>query len=219
MARSGTRTTLEKARYFLDRAVAAEADPRSSRIAYTADLEAAIIYGDATWDHLSAEFSRNPKYDAWKDKQYGALKKQPLFLFMSEGGKRGTPKSSIGLRHYFLHVGGNRLTLTETVQIVIAAYARVSCDAVIIRGQPWYRRSPKILWADAIAPIRAWARDIRQEIAARRPPVSQRGPAIRDEHTYYFDDPAWNSQPAREIVRQYLDLMEQVINRAENDLT
>ena len=38
MGRSIARDTLEKARYFLDRAVAAEADPQSPRTAYTANL-------------------------------------------------------------------------------------------------------------------------------------------------------------------------------------
>jgi hypothetical protein len=112
MVRSIARDTLEKARYFLDRAVAAEADPQSPRIAYTANLEAAIIFGDAVWDHLRAEFARVPKYDAWKEIRYEGLRKQPLFLFISEGGKQGQSKNKIALRQFLMHIEG-RTTPTQ----------------------------------------------------------------------------------------------------------
>jgi hypothetical protein len=112
MGRSIARDTLEKARYFLDRAVAAEADPQSPRIAYSANLEAAIIHGDAVWDHLKAEFARAPKYDAWREIRYDGLRNQPLFLFMSEERKPEQPRNKIGLHQFFMHIGENRLTLS-----------------------------------------------------------------------------------------------------------
>jgi hypothetical protein len=124
MGRSIARDTLEKARYFLDRAVAAEADPQSPRIAYTAYLEAAIIFGDAVWDHLRAEFARLPEYDAWREIRYDGLRKQPLFLFISEGGKPGQPRNKIGLRQFLMHIGGNRLTLSVAVSALFGASAK-----------------------------------------------------------------------------------------------
>jgi hypothetical protein len=70
MARSIAGSTLEKARYFLHQAAAAEADLASPRIAYAANLEAAIIYGHAVWDHLRSEFRHHPKYKVWCDHRY-----------------------------------------------------------------------------------------------------------------------------------------------------
>jgi hypothetical protein len=88
VADSEARSTLEKARYFLGRAVAAEADYTSLRIAYTANLEAAIIYGHAVWDHLRAEFGRHQQYKTWCEKHLSELRVKPLFQFISFAGKR-----------------------------------------------------------------------------------------------------------------------------------
>jgi hypothetical protein len=79
VADSEARSTLEKARYFLGRAVAAEADYTSLRIAYTANLEAAIIYGHAVWDHLRAEFGRHQQYKTWCEKHLSELRVKPFF--------------------------------------------------------------------------------------------------------------------------------------------
>ena len=210
MARSIARDTLEKARYFLDRAVAAEADPQSPRIAYTANIEAAIIHGHAVWDHLKAEFARVPKYDAWKEIRYDGLRN----LFMSEDGK-GQPKNKIGLRQFLMHIGGDRLTLWGAVSVLLTISGKLSVRTVVIRGQPWYRRSPRILCGDAVSPIREWLGKVRQEFVTWRARAPEKEGTGNVEHTFYFDDPNWNTQPAREVVRQYLDLMEQEVDAAE----
>jgi hypothetical protein len=189
-------------------------------IAYTANLEAAIIFGDAVWDHLRAEFARVPKYDAWKEIRYEGLRKQPLFLFISEGGKQGQSKNKIALRQFLMHIGGNRLTLSVALDVLLTASGKLSVRMVVLRGQPWYRRSPRVLWDDAVRPIREWLSNLRQEFATRRSsPTPQEQRTANVEHTFYFDDPNRNTQPAREVVRQYLELMEREVDEVEKNFT
>jgi hypothetical protein len=168
---------------------------------------------------LGLEFARVPKYDAWKEIRYEGLRKRPLFLFISEGGKQGQTKNKIGLRQFLMHIGGNRLTLSVALSVLLTMSGKVSVRTVVIRGQPWYRRSPRILWGDAVRPIREWLGKVRQEFAARSARAPAKEGTTNVEHTFYFDDPNWNTQPAREIVRQYLDLMEREVDEAEKKFT
>lgn len=217
MARSIASNTLEKARYFLHQAAAAEADLASPRIAYAANLEAAIIYGHAVWDHLRSEFRHHPKYKVWCDHRYTNLNANHLFQFMSERGGRTKPSVQIGRRHSLVHRGGEHITLTTAVHIMDHVNVRDSLSVVIRRAEPWYRRPPRIIYHDLTYPLRQCLYKLRNEFAARRAKASTPPSSVSVTKAYYFDDLNWNSQPAREVVRQYLDLMEQEIAAAEGE--
>ena len=116
------------------------------------------------------------------------------------------------------------------VHKVITASARaiavvsVVVEARVIRGKPWYRRSPTILWQDFHAammrPIRKWLR--HHEIARQRA-QDQEQPSRQATECFYFDDPQWRhrlapewrNRPALELLREYLDRLEEIVNAAE----
>ena len=104
---------------FLGEAASIEAQHIPSRLAFAAKLEAAITNGHAVWDHLCTEFSRLPGFHAWKQTRRAALEAEPVFRFISEPGKRGTPKNRIGMRHRLAHFGGDFFMLMNAVRIVI----------------------------------------------------------------------------------------------------
>lgn len=134
------REAIEKARYFLSQAEIAERDPEISRaqLPYIANLEAAIICGRSTLDHLKNEFASKSGYRQWHDAEWRRLETYPLFIFLTDR------------RHWIVHRAAENVSLTFNVSIVMSASLSVVCDATVIRGQPWYRRPPKILWRDWI---------------------------------------------------------------------
>jgi hypothetical protein len=148
VARCVARETLEKALYFIEQATTAEADSKASRIAYAANLEAAIIYGHAIWDHLSSEFARPPKFRLWTRKRRAGLETNALYRFMSEEGDRNKPRDQIGMRNLFVHRGGSRFRLSAS-----AGTSSVSVRTKVIRAQPWYRRPWRTLYADLANPL------------------------------------------------------------------
>ena len=219
MVGSIARSTSEKAQYFLQCAALAEVDPRSPRISYTANLEAAIIYGHAIWDHLRAEFARNPKYQAWSQPRYASLSCNALFQFMSGETNRAAGPAGIAMRNLLIHRGGERFTLSAAVSAFVAVSMKVSLSMQVNRAQPWYRRRPNIIWNDLTRPLVVYIRNLRASIAATRAVMPAARSNVDVALTYYFDDPNWSREPATEIVRRYLDLMEHEIDSAENELT
>jgi len=89
-------------------------------------------------------------------------------------------------------------------------------EARVIRGKPWYRRSPTILWQDFHAamerPIRKW---LRHHKIARQRAQDQEQPSGQATESFYFDDPEWRHRPALELLREYLDRLEEIVNAAE----
>jgi hypothetical protein len=200
------RDTIEKARYFLEQAQNAERDVNisSARLPFIATLEAAIISGRSTLDHLRNEFASKPGYRQWHDAEWQRLMTCPLFIFLNDR------------RQWIVHRAAEKVNLTFNVSVVMSASARVVCDAIVIRGQPWYRRSPKILWRDWMD-SRAARRRLEEPV--KDPPTQpQPGPEpqTQPEQIFYFADPDWKSKPARLLVAEYIDLMEQVVAAAES---
>jgi hypothetical protein len=95
---------------------------------------------------------------------------------------------------------------------------RASLRVVVIRAQPWYRRSLRILYEDSALPLREYVRMLQERLAARRhAKAPQPTDSVNDSRAYYFEDPAWRDHPAVEIVGQYLNMMEQEVAAAEKD--
>jgi len=198
------RGAIEKARYFLAQAENAERDPNisSARLPYIANLEAAIIWGRSTLDHLRSEFAGKLGYRRWHDAEWQRLETNPLFVFLT------------ARREWIVHRSAESVNIAFNVAIVMSTSSSVACNAIVIRGQPWYRRPLKILWQDW-KDSRA-ARGSRQE-PQRREPVkdSPTTSSAAPEQIFYFADPQWKSKSARVLVGDYIDLVEQVVGEAE----
>ena len=121
-----------------------------------------------------------------------------------------------GQRGFILKEGSLPIRNSISVSVAVSVVVTASVEARVIRGQPWYRRNPKVWWEDVremvMRPIRRY-RGRRKlaalEAARRRPPV---GEVVESSQ---FDHPGLQDRPAVDVVREYLDGLEAVVNEAE----
>lgn len=199
---SVARLTLAKARFFLDRAE--EATP-NQRDAFCNYLEASIVFARSVTFHLQKEFSDRPDFNDWYASQQKSLADSQLARFLLEQ------------RNYVLKEGPvpthRVLEMTMTASIHLSGSATVK----VIRGAPWYRRSPRILFKDAIYPLRNRLHSYRQrrtefKARARLQPPQSSG-VTRD--AIYFSETEWRSTPAIDLVRRQLGELEDIVSEAE----
>ncbi len=84
-----------------------------------------------------------------------------------------------------------------------------------MRGQPWYRRSPRIILEDLLYPLRVWLKerkDKREEDRKR----AQRSDAQPPVIGMYFVDPHWNDRPALDHLDGYLKSLQALVNDCES---
>lgn len=206
---STTRVVLEKARFFLAQAEAAEpaAHASADRIPFLANIEAAVIYGRSVTFHLQKEFSNQSEFAGWYAEVRERLRANPRFRFLVE------------TRNLILKEGPAPIYRTVQVTAHLPAMGQMTVNAVVIRGRPWYRRSPRISYEDArakaLGPVSRWKQQrdmLRRRQAAMR---QQATPAPSVSDGFYFNEPAFATVPVREIVREYLDELETIVAGAE----
>ena len=206
--RSLAKVTLTKARYYFDQTELSVAD----RAAFEREIETAIVTARSVTQHIQSEFMYQPGFGHWWSPYQQMMDQDPLFKLF-----RNT-------RNFILKEGPVDVHKVITASPRVIAVVSVVVEARVIRGKPWYRRSPTILWQDFHAammrPIRKWLR--HREIARQRP-QDQEQPSRQATESFYFDDPQWRhrpapewrNRPALELLREYLDRLEEIVNAAE----
>src|SRR5207253_1779820 len=91
-------------------------------------------------------------------------------------------------------------------------------EAQVFNVRPWYRRTLRKHWQGVLRRVRKPVNALR--IRARRQirTLKERRASRRSAGgsvNLYFDDPLWNETPVFELVKQYLDILEGVVDRAE----
>jgi hypothetical protein len=205
---STTRGVLEKARFFLAQAEAAElATQTADRQPFLANIEAAVVFGRLVTFHLQKEFSNQREFAGWYDDVRARLQGDPRFQYL------------VQTRNLILKEGPapTRRTLQITAHFAMAP--ELMADTFVIRGRPWYRRSPRILYADTLEklldPARRWK---QKRDAMRRRKAAQRGQATSASSVtdgFYFDEPALAEVRVTEVVREYLDELAIIVGEAE----
>jgi hypothetical protein len=203
-----TRAALEKARFFLAQAEAAEPAAHTvRRLPFLANIEAAVVFGRSVTLYLQKEFSNQSEFHGWYEQVRARLRANPRFQYLLE------------TRNLILHEGPAPIRRTVQVTVHFAMSSDMTLDTVVIRGQPRYRRSAHILYADTLAklldPVRRWKRRrdaIRKQKAALREQATS-APSVADG--FYFDEPGVAEVPVKEVVREYLDELEIVVAEAE----
>ena len=193
--------TLLKARFFVEQAN--RADP-NDRAAFTNYLEAAIVFARSVTFHLQKQFATAAGFNEWYAKQQKRLAEDQLSRFL------------LHQRNYVLKEGPVTIRRIVEVEMTTSNHIAGSFSVRIIRGKPWYRRSPKILFEDAIDPVREWLHEWRQRRAASNAAHAHRqtpSSAVRD--ALYFNDSEWAETPAIELLRRQLDLLEEIVRAAE----
>jgi hypothetical protein len=205
MPASTARHTLERARFFLAEARNTRIDDQERLLHF---FEAAIVFGRSVTFHLQSQHAHEAGFDAWYGQQQVELMKDSLARFFLEK------------RNYVLKVGQLAVGKHVDVHIQSTVHLTASVSAVVVRGKPWYRRSPRILIADVLYPLRqslhSW-RD-RRRIAARARARESNGRVTVTE-SLRFADEAWQDRSALDLFHEYLDRLEPFVADAEKRFT
>lgn len=197
---SVARETLTKARALLRLAEKLDLNERDE---FAVLLESAIVFGRSVTLHLQKEYSSKSGFEEWYTHQQAQLRDNPLCRFF------------LNMRNFILKEGPAKATRTISVTIYETVTLKASMDAVLIRGQPWYRRSPKTLWNDLRAEMRNGWQRYRRARSMRQMAPTERKETTKITQTWHFDDANWQDRSAPDLVRDYLDTLEAVVIEAE----
>ncbi len=193
--------TLRKARFFLDQARAA--DP-NDRHAIASNLEAAIVFCRSVTFHLQGQFAHSAGFADWYAEHQRRLGEQPLSRFM------------LKRRNYVLKVGPAIVTRIVDVSVAESLVMHGEVSVQIRRGQPWYRRSLKVLISDLLHPlrqsVRLWQERRRWRRQAKK---SAKSSAVVTRDELRFTDPEWGGTPALDLVDQQLTILADIVKEAE----
>lgn len=192
------RETLSASRLFVAQAAQANDDIAAFRY----NLEAAIVFARSVTFHIQKDLNKRPGFDTW----YGAWQERL--------GKSGLARYFLEKRNFVLKQGRVGLRQDATVHIHSGLELRAELGVTVIRGQPWYRRRPAVLWDDLTWRLRQWLAK-RRETARRRRSAAQ--PSVSNVRTSLhrgFVD-FRSDEPALKVFAEYLDVLEELVVDAE----
>lgn len=213
------RAALDRATYFLAQAEGLSGDQRAE---FGHNIDAAIIFGRSAYHFMQSRASAlgtDPAYVSWFDRTKVAMRADKLLEYFRE-----QRDLTLKERH---RVIPRRVYASFTATALVSGYV----EAVVKRGQPWYRRSPSILWHDAWAtvmrPLKRWrykaglrARRARVALVARVDRMRKWWRARRyipSVMELYLDDPEGLDRNAVDLVREYLARLDAIVSEAERD--
>jgi hypothetical protein len=184
---------------------AAESEPEEPD-RFAANLEAAIVFGGGITNHLQSQYRhRAPGFDGWYSQKQKEMIDEPLMWFL--------------YRERSLLLKQRPTELKRDVRVFLHAevFASASINIKVIRDRPWYRTAPSLLWQDFWRPFKLHIHNWNDRRTLRRRQREAERAKSRAEirQVFYFDSPSWDQLPALELVRQYLDKLERLVNEAE----
>lgn len=193
--------TLDAARLFVEQALSAGGTDR----AYRYNLEAALVFGRSVTFHLQKEFKHCPGFEQWYQPWQVKMNSDPNCKYFKDK------------RNFVLKEG--RIALNHTLFAESANFILIGGDlkVQVIRGRPWYQRSVRIIWQDAIAPFREWHADRNEKrrraaLAATLSSSKQRASISVTGFVDYRAD-----ESALAVVGEYLTFLETVVSDAETE--
>ena len=135
------RQTLDRGRFFVEQAVRVGLDDRQ---VFQHFLEAAIIFGRSVTFHLQKELAHEDGFGDWYAEWQAQLGQISVCVFLLEK------------RNFLLKEGPTKISAVHEMSGSCSVVVSCHAEATVVRAMPWYRRSPKILWADLIAPLKSW---------------------------------------------------------------
>ena len=193
--------TLRKALLFL--AQARNADINEREVVAT-NLEAAIVFCRSVTFHLQSQFAHSPGFHDWYAEQQRLLGHSPISRFM------------LNQRNYVLKVGPTVVTRVINVSITESLTVHDDLTVQVTRGQPWYKRTLKILLDDLIYPlrqkVRIWLERRRRRMQAQ---IAAQPSEILTRDSLYFSEAPWNEIDAFDLVGQHLSALAEIVKQAE----
>jgi len=201
------RFKLEQARFFTTRA--SEAIP-AQREAFLYFIDAAIVFARSVTFCLKKEYMHKSGFCSWYLSKTEMMNEDPIFDFF------------LNMRNYILKEGTagvyRIVRVSGKAKIGFSSFAELN----VIRGQLWYRRSPKILWEDLrviiTKPIRRWLWKCKIKLKnlqlQRQSRVKMTKTKITEKE-FFFSNPKWKDRPACDLLKEYLNKLEQIVAEAE----
>lgn len=202
MPENVARGTLDRARWFLSRAVQCGVPDRQG---FQNLFEAAIVFARSVTFHLQKQYAATPQFDTWYAQCRQRLARDPLATFF--------------LNQRNLVLKGGPVPIAKHVSAVMHSAVTVSgsVHVKVIRGKPWYRRSPRILIQDVIYPIRALVNGWRERRRQRRARTAMAAPPRSSvSESLRFQTAPWDKRPAVDLLRDYLDTLDAIVSDAES---
>lgn len=182
-------------------------------------LTAAVVFGRSAFHYLekAAEMSTDRPYRQWFAARALAVKADVLLEHFRD------------IRNTEIHA--RRVPLSRHVNLNVNAVLRISVygEGRVIRGQPWYRRTPRIWWQDTsttvLRPLRRWRYQFGEWLLRRRAALEARMDRVRARFRkparvtvmeFFFEDPEGLNRPAVTMIDAYLSRWEGIVNEAES---
>jgi hypothetical protein len=195
------RETLQAARYFAEEAKCAADGPRDV-LRY--NVEAVIVFARSVTFHLQKQLSSDSNFSSWYEDTKQRHLSNPVCAAM------------VKTRNFILKEGPTSISKQITVAVSENVVCTATFDASVRQGKPWWRRSPRILWSDAKAPVvrairsfQRWRR-LRKSIHSR-----PRGTTSPVAERIYIDAPNLREHTLFEVLDLYLGALEHVLVEAE----
>jgi len=199
---SSARLKLEQARFFM--ACASEAISARQRNAFVNFIEAAIVFARSVTLCLQKEYQGKTNFNRWYSEKQDIMNNDPICRFFKDKRNYVLKEGSAGIH--------KNITITAGGGLLISG----SCEVEVIRGQPWYHRSPKILWKDLrvtiMRPIRGW---LKRRETKRRQLQSQKQSKAEVSEEFFFDDPKWRDRSCLDLLQEYLDKLELIVTEGD----
>ena len=200
---STTRAVLDKARYLLAQAEAAEPSAHASGdlTPFAANIEGAVIFGRSVTFHLQKEFSHQSEFEDWYSQIQKQLGTNTQFQYL------------VSARNFILKEGPAPIRRAVQTSLNLSILVTSTLKTSVVPSDPWYKRSVQILhdrFRFMVLEVRHWK--LRRQ-AIRENRAAQAHPRV--VYWFYFVDPAVAQVPAQQVVREYLDELETIVADAE----
>lgn len=203
--RSNARIFHSYARFFLDKA---ELSRTAERETFEAYLSAAIVFGRSVTLQIQKEYKHRAGFDDWYSVHQKWMDDDPVCQFFLRARNLILKQGPVGVKRIWDLSGS-----------VIITSATLPAELRVIRGKPWYRWSLKEIWEDLRAElIRPFCKLRRRRKIARKHVQSDLDSSrhvTKAQGFYYFDAPAYETRPALELLGEYLDKLETIVDDAE----
>jgi hypothetical protein len=199
---SPARQMLRMARFFSEQA--RRSADTNDRDALTMYLQAAIVFGRSVTFALQKECARASGFSEWYEQKQAELRNDPVAKFFLE------------TRNVILKQGPIAVPKETNIAIHESVLLSDCVQVKVIRGVPWYRRSPKVLWEDFGAPaLTRLSVCLRRLLSAVRPKRRANGSTSVIVDRYRFDTDDLKDRSAFEALDEYLAVMERIVSDAE----
>jgi hypothetical protein len=200
---SPARQMLQMARFFAEQA--RRCADTNGRDALTMHLQAAIVFGRSVTFALQKEHARTPGFSEWYEQKQVELRNDPVAKFFLE------------TRNVILKQGPISVPKETNIAIHDSILLSDCVQVKVVRGVPWYRRNPKILWEDFGAPaLTRLSLCSRRLLSAIRPRRRADGSTSVIFERYRFDTDDLKDKSAFEALDEYLAVMERIVSDSEN---